>query len=102
MLVSLEVITRQFQSLLLPLNEVLNGFAVESIEGLEPVKATLVSSSFAQIDGAQYHSSRREPRNIKLKMGLEPDYVTDSVRDLRHRLYGFLMPKSEVTLRLSQ
>lgn len=99
MINKLEIRTAQGALLGLPLDDVSNGFVVEEIEGLDPVKATLVSSSFANLDGQQYQSSRRDTRNIKLKLGLEPDYVTNTVRELRKRLYGFLMPKTEVVLR---
>lgn len=97
MLVEVEVRTRQ-GALLLPLESVSDGIAIESIEGLDPVKATIVSSSFATLDGAQYQSSRREARNIKFQLGLEPDYVKQTVRDIRSRLYGFFMPKTSVDL----
>lgn len=102
MLTKIEVRTSQGALLSLPLDEVTSGFIVEDIEGLDPVNASLVSSSFAQMDGAQYHSSRRETRNIKLKLGLEPDYETNSsraIRILRQSLYPFFMPKSQVSLR---
>lgn len=99
MLTTVEVRTAQGNLLSLPLSDVTNGLVVENIDGLDPVKATLVSSSFAQMDGAQYQSSRREPRNIKIRLGLAPDYVTDTVRDLRKRLYEYLMPKKLVSLR---
>jgi hypothetical protein len=71
---------------------------VKGIEGLEPVKATLVSSSFANQDGEQFHSSRREARNIKIKLGLEPNYALGSVKDLRDLLYLYFMPKSSPLL----
>lgn len=71
---------------------------VKDIQGLGPVKATLVSSNFANQDGAQYHSSRREPRNIVITLGLAPDLATMSVYDLRDQLYEWFMPKSEVVL----
>lgn len=99
MLNIVEVRTSQGALLTLPLEDVSDGLIIEEIEGLDPVKATLVSSSFARLDGEQYQSSRRESRNIKLRLGLEPDYVLSTVRDLRHRLYGFFMPKSVVNLR---
>lgn len=99
MLTSLEVRTQQGAVLSLPLDESDLGFVVENLEGLDPVKATLVSSSFANMDGAQYHSSRREPRNIRLRLGLEAEGSIGSVRELRKLLYGFLMPKTQVTLR---
>lgn len=99
MLIRVEVRTSQGALLTLPLDDVSNGLIIEEIGGLDPVKATLVSSSFAGADGEQYHSARRESRNVKLKIGLEPDYVDVMVADLRKRLYGFFMPKSEVSLR---
>lgn len=99
MLSTLEVISRQGSLLRLPLGEETAGLFVEDIEGLEPVKATLVSSNFANLDGAQYHSSRREPRNLIVRLGMEPDYLVDDVQDIRNRLYEFFMPKSEVQLR---
>lgn len=99
MLVRVEARTRQGALLDMPLEDSSNGLVVQEIEGLDPVKATLVSSSFAQSDGEQYHSSRREARDLKLTLGLEPDYVSSTVQDLRRRLYSFFMPKLEVMLR---
>lgn len=99
MLTKVEVRTSQGDLLSLPLEDVSTGLIVEDIDGLDPVKATIVSTSFAQLDGVQYHSSRREARNIKFKLGLEPDYILSSVLDLRKRLYKFFMPKSNTNLR---
>lgn len=99
MLTSVEVRTRQGTLLNLPLESTASGVYIEEIEGLDPVKATLVSSSFANVDGEQHHSSRREARDIKLKIGLETDFVTNTIRSLRSRLYSYFMPKSEVFLR---
>lgn len=94
---SLEVTNSRGSVLSLPLEDISAGFLVKNIEGLDPVKAVLVSSSFANLDGEQYHSSRRESRNIKLSLGLEPDYGVAAVKDLRDQLYNFFMPKSFVT-----
>jgi hypothetical protein len=99
MLTKVEVRTTLGMLLVLTLDDITDGYAVESIEGLGPVKASLVWSNFAQLDGAQYQSSRRETRNVILTLGLEPDYVDVSVRDLRTNLYTFFMPKSQVELR---
>jgi hypothetical protein len=86
--------------LTLELDDITDGFILEDIEGIDPVKATLVSSSFANLDGSQYQSARRENRNIVLKIGMEPyDYSTQSVRALRKQLYQWFMPKSQVNLR---
>lgn len=99
MLTKFEVANRQGNLLSFQMDDISNGYSVQDIGGLGPVKATLVSSSFAGVDGEQYHSSRRETRNITIKLGLESDYITQSVDDLRSRLYGFFMPKSEIYLK---
>lgn len=99
MLSRVEVRTSRGTLLTLPLEDVENGYIIEEIGGLGPTKATLVTSSTANEDGEQYHSSRREARDITFKIGLEPDYVSNSVQSLRNRLYSFFMPKSEVYLR---
>lgn len=98
MLSKVEVITTQGTKLVLSLIDIGNGYVIKDIGGLDPVTATIVSSSFAQKDGTQYQSSRREARNITLKLGLDPRGVP---RELRKQLYSFLMPKSEVVLRFS-
>lgn len=95
MLTYLEVFTSQGGLLTLTLSDPSNGYKVQGIDGLDPVKATLVSSSFANMDGGQYHSSRREPRNLKFEIGFKPDYVNMSVQDLRRNLYLYFMPKSQ-------
>lgn len=94
-----EVTNNQGSVLGLSLDQVESGLVLGEVEGLEPVKATIVSSSFAQQDGVQYQSSRRDQRDIKLNIDLEPDYAVDTVRSLRKQLYRFLMPKSAVKLR---
>lgn len=82
----------------LPLEDSSGGFVVKEIEGLEPVKANLVSSSFANQDGEQFQSSRREARNIKIKLGYEPNWATGSIKDLRDKLYQYFMPKASPLL----
>lgn len=99
MLSRVEVRTRQGSILNLSLDDPSNGFVVSEIEGLGPVKATLVSTGFAGTDGEQYHNARREKRNVKFTIELKTDYITNTVRELRQNLYDFLMPKAEVMLR---
>lgn len=98
-LYKVEATNGQGNTLALPLEDVSNGLYIADIDGLGPVKATLVSTSFARLDGQQYQSSRREARNITLKLDLEPDYTTETFYDLRKRVYAYFMPKSEITLR---
>jgi hypothetical protein len=96
-----EVQTTRGTQLSLPLIDPENGFVIADIDGLDPVKAILVSSTFAGLDGEKYHPSgaRRDKRNIKLKLDFDPDYLVNTVESLRQQLYSVLMPKSEVNLR---
>lgn len=100
LLKTLKVTNDRSETIEFPLANPVNGFVVKDIEGLGPVKATLVSSSFATMDGEQYHTARRESRNIVVKMGLDPDYGQMNVYDLRKQLYSYLMPKSKVVVGL--
>ena len=98
MLTLVEARSNQGALLSLPLQDISNGLVLANVDGLDPVKATIVSSSFAQQDGSQYQSSRRESRNVVLTIDLEPDWSLTTVSDLRARLYAFFMPKSAVKL----
>lgn len=82
-----------------PLYDISDGYTVKDIDGLDPVKATLVYSSFAGQDGSQFQSARRENRNLVLKLGYEPDYALTTVQALRANLYKGFMPKSRVGLK---
>jgi len=99
MLTMVEVRSPQGGLLSLPLEDPSSGVFVKETGGLDPVKATLVSSSFAGEDGEQYHSSHREARDVTLKLGIEPDLAVTTVRALRAQLYNFFMPKTAVNLR---
>ena len=57
MLTTVEVTSANGVVLRLPLQDVTDGYLVEEVEGLEPVNATLVSSTFSQIDGSRFHSA---------------------------------------------
>ena len=75
-----------------------SGYSVREVDGLGPVAATLTSSSIAQVDGAQPQNSRRDVRNITMKLGLEPDYVNTTVQSLRSALYDYLITGAIVGL----
>lgn len=86
--------------LTLPLGDDSSGFFVKSIDGLDPVDATIVSSSFANQDGEQYQSSRRDKRNIVVTLGYSQDFGEGvSIRQLRKQLYDFFLPKSTNIMR---
>lgn len=98
MLTKVEIRNSRGNLLVLPLENPTSGFPILDIQGLGPVKATLVSSSFAQLDGEQYQSSRRETRNLVFTIGFDPDYSVDSVQAMRMRLYSYFMTKSEINM----
>lgn len=86
--------------LVLSLTDPTNGYLVKEVDGLDPVKATISSTTFAGVPGTRYQSSRREARNIIIKLGLAPDFaVNQTVRQLRTALYEFFDSDSEVSLR---
>ena len=99
MLTKVEAQNPQGDILTLELEDISDGLVVEEVSGLGPVKATISTSSFGQLDGVDYQSASRDERNVVIKLALEPDYVTTSVYDLRLRLYNFFMTKSQVVLR---
>lgn len=98
MLSRVEVTNRRGNVLTLEMEENDGPFQT-TIDGLDPVKATFVSSSYAGQDGEQYQSARRGPRNIKMKIELDPDFVDDTYTTLRNDLYLYFMPKTMVKLR---
>lgn len=82
-----------------PIHDVSSGYAIEDIRGLDPAKASLVSSSFALLPGAKFQSSKREVRNIILTVKFMVSHSTFTVEDLRNKLYQYFMPESPVSLR---
>ena len=96
MLTLVEVINSRSNTLSLPIADSSSGYVVKSIEGLDPVKAALTTSTLAGTDGAQAQNARRDTRNILIKLGLQPDYISTTVQSLRSALYDWFLPKSNV------
>ena len=92
-------LTDRGESLEVPLRNPQNGLYIDDITGLDPVKAEITSSTFGNVDGEQYQASRRGKRNIVVKLGFAPDYLTTTVYSLRQHLYSLFMPKSQINLR---
>lgn len=99
MLRQLEVTTRRGTSLTFDMFENDSGYQIADVEGLNPVKATLVAANFAGIDGAQFQSASRGPRHLKITLDLEPDGEIETYTSLRTRLHSYFMTKSQVKLR---
>jgi hypothetical protein len=102
MLKQVDVTTRRGTSLSFDMFENDSGYQIADVQGLGPVKATLVSSDYANMDGLQYQSASRGARNIKLILDLEPDGVTETYTSLRTRLDSFFMTKTRILLRFTK
>lgn len=98
MLRQVDVTNSRGNVLSLPMEEDDGSYQVAEIEGLDPVKASLVSTSYAGVDGEQFQSAKRPARNVKIKLDLDPDFNPKTYADLRTDLYAWFMPKSQITL----
>jgi hypothetical protein len=101
MLTTIELIKKDGGVLTLPIYDPTN-FAVIDVQGLDPVRNNIVTSNFSQMDGAQYQASRREMRNIVLKIRILSIPGEANVQELRKQLYEYLLPKSNVKIRFTQ
>jgi hypothetical protein len=99
MITKVEITNRRGNILTLDMEEGNNPYVVKSIQGLEPVKAALISSSYAGNDGEVFQSAKRGPRNIVIKLDLDPDFINNTFTSLRQGLYPFFIPKSQIQLR---
>lgn len=86
-------------SLTVQLGDVSNGINIIDIDGLDPVKATLTSSSFAGQDGAIYQSSRRDTRNITMQLGIEPDPASQTVRSIKRSIYDIFRIETQILMK---
>ena len=85
--------------LTLPFGEPVAGIYVKGVDGLDPVKASIITSSFASQDGEQYQSARRPARDITLGLGFDPDWVLTTPKAIRDYLYQWFMTKQQNELR---
>lgn len=97
MLHKIDITNRRGMTLSLDLFEDESAYQVE-VEGLDPVKANLVSTSYSRQNGEQYQGSTRGPRDVKMTFDLQPDGET-TFTSLRTDLYKYLLPQSEVNMR---
>lgn len=98
MLHKVDITNRRMMTLSLSLFENESGYQIADIDGLDPVKANLVSTSYARQNGQQYQGSTRSARDVKLTIDLQPDGES-TFTTLRENLYTYLMPQQEVRLR---
>lgn len=98
MLERVDFITSHGQELSLTIGDVSTGIIITEIAGLDPAKATLVSTSFAQRDGTVHQAARRESRDIIVRMALDSRFSGTSVSELRRLLYSTFMSKTQIRI----
>lgn len=72
---------------------------IRNIDGLGPVKAEIVSTPFATGRGELFQGSSTGKRNIVVTLGLNPDWVDQTMSTLRQLLYRYFMPEAWVKLK---
>lgn len=98
MIEQIEVRTKFGKSLVVPLRGGAHGLFIKSLDGLDPTKSSIVTTSFARKDGTQKQASRREARFPKIVFGFDPYLDGDTVESIRNQLFRVFMTKSEVEL----
>lgn len=78
-----------------------SGFTVRNIEGLGPVKASIVTSEYSLLDGGQYQSSKRDMRNVLITIGLSTNIPASPPNVLRAALYKVAMPKTMINFAIT-
>lgn len=77
-----------------------SGFAITSITGIGPGKATINSSELATSDGGRFNSARLPNRNIVIAVTyIWPSKNNDSIESIRQLSYKYFPIKRKVTLR---
>jgi len=74
---------------------------IRSIDGLGPVKAETASTPFATGRGEMYQGINTGKRNIVLNLGLNPNWIDQTMASLRQLLYRYFMPEVWSTLTFS-
>jgi hypothetical protein len=72
---------------------------VRNIDGLGPVKADINTTELASGRDELFQNSKSGKRNIVITLGLNPDWVDQTMSSLRHLLYRYLIPTQWCKLR---
>jgi hypothetical protein len=79
-------------------NANLDKIQIHTVDGLDPVKASVNTTQYGSIDGTYFTGSSVTERNIVITVGFHPDWVDYAIEDLRQPLYLYFMPKQTVDL----
>lgn len=72
---------------------------IRDIQGLGPVKSEILTTPSGVSRGETKNGSSVGKRNIVLMLGLNPDWVTETMSSLRQKLYAYFMTDQWVKLR---
>lgn len=72
-----------------------SGFVIQSIEGLGPSKANIITTEVATNDGAIFNSARTNKRNILLHFKF---LFSPTIEEVRHQSYKYFPIKQKVEL----
>jgi len=95
----LEITNARGNVLSLQMEEDDGPYQVATIEGLDPGKATLVSTTYPGRAGGTFQSSARPARNIKIKLDFDPDFDSWTYEDARAELYKWFIPGAKIKQR---
>lgn len=102
MLTKVQVFSQREGADILSLNEAVGPemdlIQIRNIEGLDPVKAAIATTSFGSADGAAMTGNRIDTRNIVFTLHPNPDWANWTFEALRRVLYKYFMPKSYVKM----
>lgn len=104
MITRLELFSRQPSAPPLPLGGFMpsdDPVFVRNIDGLGPVKADVITTELAGGRDELYQDSKSGKRNIVLTLGLNPDWVDQTMATLRQLLYAYLIPQQWCKLRFT-
>lgn len=102
MIIRMELFSASYSAPELPLGGFVAGddpIQVRNIDGLGPVAAAIVSTPFATGRGEQYQGSSSGKRNIVMTLGLNPNWIDQTMSELRQLLYRYLLPEQWCKLR---
>lgn len=74
---------------------------IRGIDGLDPVTASVNTFPLGSLDEESLAGASVGKRVIVVTVGLNPDWVDQSMSSLRHILYRYFMPKAQVRLRFT-
>lgn len=85
----------------LVMGDISDSVQIKDIQGLGPVKAAVSSSPYGNVPGEAITGASIGKRNLIFVMGLNPDWATQTMEELRNLLYAFFMPTFPVTLQFT-